>query len=59
LLVAIVVSSGVVVGVDAMVLSGPTPSAESEPIERRSLDGVTMVSSQSEGLFFILSAIVT
>lgn len=53
LFAAVVVLSGVAVGVDAMVLSDPAPSAESETIQRRSLDGVTMVSSQSEGLFFL------
>ena len=53
LFAAIVVASGAVVGVDATVLSDPTPSAETETIEQRSLDGVTMVSSQSEGLFLI------
>ena len=52
MLVSLVVLSGVVVGVDGLVVSDPPPSAESETIERRSLDGVTMVSSQSEGLFF-------
>ena len=53
LLATIVVSAGLVIGVDAMVVSDPTPSTERETIERRSLDGVTMVSSQSEGLFFL------
>lgn len=53
LFAAVVVLSGVAVGVDAIVLSDPAPSAESETIQRRSLDGVTMVSSQSEGLFFL------
>jgi hypothetical protein len=53
LLATIVVSAGLVIGVDAMVVSDPTPSTERGTIERRSLDGVTMVSSQSEGLFFL------
>jgi hypothetical protein len=53
LFLCIIVVSGLYVGVDVTTSTVRDAASADETVDRSSLDGMTMVSSQSEGLFFL------